>query len=387
MALLAVLRERGTECVAAHCNFHLRGPESDRDEAFCRKLCDELGVRLLVRNLPVRELRLKGESVEMAARRLRYSWWEDLVEAGEAEIIAVGHHKEDNVETFMLNLLRGSGLRGLKGMLPVNGNIVRPLLDVSRKEIEDYLAAKGLGYVTDSTNLEAEYMRNKMRLNVLPSIERELPGACEGIDKSLRNLRGNFELYERMVGMLRERVTDENGAISVERVKGLCGESAETAMMELVRPWGLNASQARDILRSDDSGRVFGDCLLDRGRLLPPKAKETDTIEIDIQYFDPEDFANAKKSPDRIFLDADKLDVNRLELREWREGDRLKPFGMKGSKLVSDIFSDAHLSVREKQAARLLVYEDEILWVVGMRASRLYPVTPATNRVAVVIII
>ncbi|MDE5960388.1 MAG: tRNA lysidine(34) synthetase TilS, partial [Duncaniella sp.] len=186
VALLSVMLELGYECVAAHCNFHLRGNESMRDENFCRELCRELSVELLTVDFDVSErCRHTGESVEMACRELRYDWWNGLINKGIGNLIAVGHHREDNVETFFLNLLRGSGLVGLKGMQPRSLNIIRPLLDTTKAEIISYLESRGLKYVTDSTNSSNEFKRNRLRNIVLPEFEQAFPGAMDAIATSI----------------------------------------------------------------------------------------------------------------------------------------------------------------------------------------------------------
>ena len=174
VALLRVLLVLGYHCEAAHCNFHLRGEESDRDERFVNELCKGLGVALHVTHFDTVTYASRHHvSIEMAAREMRYDWFEQLRKERGGAVIAVAHHRDDSGETFLLNLIRGAGINGLKGISPHNGCIVRPLLEVSRQDILDYLRCLGHGYATDSTNLQDEYIRNKIRLNILPML-REL---------------------------------------------------------------------------------------------------------------------------------------------------------------------------------------------------------------------
>lgn len=392
VALLAVLAELRIPLVAAHCNFHLRGDESNRDERFCRDLCRRLGVELLTIDFDVAsQMDQTGESVEMACRTLRYEWWRSLVESGAGSLIAVGHHREDNIETFFINLFRGCGLAGLKGMLPKNGRIIRPLLFTTRGMIEDYLMKKGLGFVTDSTNLEDEYRRNKIRLNIMPVIEREFPGASEAICRTMENLRRNHTVYTDHISCLQRQFTDDGGRIDVKGIIESTSDPA-TSLYELISPSGLKYPVAMDIIKSvtdgiDKGGRHFGTYMLDRGTLYT-KAPEADNRELEIEYMTARDFEEILKSGkpgnDVLYLDADAVQGKHLSVREWRNGDRLAPFGMKGTRLVSDILSDAKIPLDEKKNVKIVECDGTILWVVGFRTSRHFPVTAATQRVAAV---
>ena len=188
-ALLLAVAAAGYVPVGLHCNFHLRGAESDRDERFCRELCLSMGVELKVRHFDVyARVASTGESVEMAARELRYEWF-DSEHAATGMPLLTAHHASDNVETFFLNLLRGSGLRGLAAIPPARDYILRPLLGVERGDLTAYLAAEGTGYVTDSTNLKPDFKRNRLRLETLPALEAQFPGAMEAVGRSVSNLR------------------------------------------------------------------------------------------------------------------------------------------------------------------------------------------------------
>lgn len=392
VALLAVLAELGIPLVAAHCNFHLRGDESNRDESFCRDLCRKLGLELLTIDFDVAsQMDQTGESVEMACRTLRYEWWRSLVESGTGSLIAVGHHREDNIETFFINLFRGCGLAGLKGMLPKNDRIIRPLLFTTREMIEDYLMEKGLGFVTDSTNLEDGYRRNKIRLNIMPVIEREFPGASEAICRTMENLRRNHTVYTDHISCLQRQFTDAGGHIDVKGIIESTSDPA-TSLYELISPLGLKYPVAMDIIKSvtdgiDKGGRHFGSYMLDRG-ILYTKAPEKDNRELEIEYMTARDFGEilkaGKPGKDVLYLDADVLQGKPLSVREWRNGDRLAPFGMKGTRLVSDILSDAKIPLDEKKNVKIVECDGKILWVVGFRTSRHFPVTAATQRVAAV---
>lgn len=411
VALLVVMQELGYDCVAAHCNFHLRGEESNRDERFCRELCDKMNVKLLVNNFDVHSSRkATGESVEMACRTLRYEWWNSLLQSGEGSVIAVGHHKEDNVETFFINMLRGSGLNGLKGMLPKSGNVIRPLLSVSRLEIEQYLTSKSLDYVNDSTNAENEFRRNKLRNIILPELERLFPGAMDSVSRTISCLQDNYNLYNDCIEGLREKYVSSDKGINLSKI--VTDEPhARMVLFELMSPLGFNMTQVANILSSfteegycQASGRKFVSSvttmLLDRGYLRPVHTSgdtylhEPRNVSLSDKPFSSliiskEEFDKMKNShtlhSNSLYLDVKILDTpHDFSIRRWRSGDRFSPFGMKGSKLLSDLFNDCKMPVDVKETIPVLLCDDKIIWVIGIRSSRDFAVTSDTKQVLVV---
>lgn len=411
VSLLVALKNSaipGLQCIAAHCNFHLRGDESDRDERFCRDLCDRLAVTLLVKHFDVpAKCNDSGESVEMACRSLRYDWWNTLLDDGTADLLAVGHHREDNVETMMLNMMRGSGIAGIKGMLPVSGRIVRPLLETSRAAIEHHLDNQGFSWVTDRTNLENEYHRNRLRNIVLPTLEAEFPDALEGITRTLSNLRDNYAVYNDYVSGVRDRYCDDDGSI---RVMDLCSDerNAATLLHELLYPIGFTTSQISDIssiCSPEYTGERSGQCftthtgvkyVLDRGVMIPAGNVGDDyvsddiySLPLDIARSTREEFVKMKRdgliTPDTLFVDSRILEGdNEWTLRRWIPGDRLSPYGMRGSKLVSDIFNNAKAPYSARRSPILLFRNNRLLWVAGYRCSRYFAVTPDTNGILMI---
>ncbi len=407
VALLSVLVNLGYKCLAAHCNFHLRGEESDRDEQFCEALCTRLGVELVRVDFDVAaRMKSTGESIEMACRSLRYDWWAELLSSRGCKAVAVGHHKEDNVETFFINLLRGSGIGGLKAMLPRRGNVIRPLLEMTRAEILDYLDSIATSYVTDSTNLENDFTRNKLRNLVIPGIEDVFPGASQSVASSISRLQDNYALYNDFIDELTERYVDREGKIDIATVM-IKEKHPRMVLFELLSRVGLNMTQTENILDSMNSGKgcpasgkVFKSTpvsyFLDRGVLIPiteSDASSTDAVTVSLdkapfscRKLSLQDFCLMKNGgqlkKNSIYLDAAVLTGRpTFTLRSWRKGDRFRPFGMKGSRLVSDLFSDAKLSIHEKGKVRILLRNEDIIWVVGMRASDLYKVKDSTSEV------
>lgn len=400
VALLAVLSRLGYECVAAHCNFRLRGEESMRDMRHAEAVCASLGVELTIKYFDVEaQRRLTGESVEMACRTLRYAWFDKLLDSHRAAAIAVGHHREDNVETFMLNLMRGTGLTGLCGMRPRHNNVVRPLLDVSRSDIETYLAARGLSYVTDSTNAELVYKRNRLRNRVIPTMEAAFAGASDAILATMAHLDDANRLYTRLVTERMQLYADDKRTVDVMELTSR-EPQARMLLFEYLRAEGFNMSVVSDMVASaGESGLTFTSRQgvtreLSRGRLSVQRAPGAPTqsvwpvrllrdilspVHITVDEHDVADFkpeANAAVA----YFDAVLADAPDLCLRHWCLGDRLEPYGMQGSRLVSDLFSDAKYDAAAKRDAWLLCKGSVILWVVGLRASRHFTVGPGSRR-------
>ena len=300
VALLRVLLRLGYVCEAAHCNFHLRGEESVRDECFVRALAESLGVPLHVIHFDTNAYAASHNvSVEMAARELRYDWFAKLRQECGAKVVAVAHHRDDSVETFLLNLVRGTGINGLQGIRPVNGEVVRPLLCVSRAEILDYLSSLGQDYVTDSTNLQDEFVRNKLRLNVIPMLETINPSVSDTIAETARRLADVAQVYQEAIQAARQRVMPDGETIDIP---ALCREpGAQNLLFELLYPLGFNAAQVSDVFRAlhGESGRMFHSrewtLLIDRDRLIRRPSGEVEPqpelcverMEVDADFLVP----------------------------------------------------------------------------------------------------
>lgn len=391
VALLRLLLDFGCNCRAAHCNFHLRGEESMRDEQFVRDLCQRLDVPLTVKDFDVAAYQQQhGGSVEMACRALRYAWFEQEYEQQGCEKIAVAHHADDQVETFFLNLMRGTGLRGLTGMKRLNDDgIWRPLLGVTRNDIIDYLNTIGQDYVTDSTNAQNDYRRNRLRNLILPVIEKQFPNARARILDTMQNLADDNELMEYVA----EECTSDYPFINIEE---LCDHPyPSTLLYYRIRHLGFNREQCRKAIEAamqERSGRIFtaGDYVLAVNRktfdIVPIQHDGDVEIPIDLteEIFSPLHITVKRGampfSPrmcdgrTRVAFNTKLLDCQRLVMRHWRRGDRFQPFGMTGTRLVSDLFNDYKLDYFNKQNAWLLEADGKIIWVIGLRSTVHYPV-------------
>ncbi len=401
VALLIALKALGYKCVAAHCNFHLRGTESDRDMEFANSMAKIYAKDYKCVNFDVETYKnTHGISAEMACRELRYDWFRKLSEEYGGIPVAVAHHRDDNEETLFLNLLRGTGITGLCGMKYRNDIFIRPLLNIGRKDILDFLQRNGIQFVIDSSNLKNDVKRNRLRNVILPVIREQFPDADSGILHTMDDLLRNNSLYIEVVSIMGKRYVDENGRINVA---SMVGEIENSAMLlyELIRDKGFSFLQAQDVVRFPlVSGRLFYSrkykALLDRGILILSYNEEIQENIITFQIgedgkgapvpFSSKFVSRGEMRPDRsgntLYLDASMLnDAPVFTLRGWRNGDRLHPFGMKGSRLVSDIMTDAKLSLNDKKRVRVLEVNGRLLWVVGLRTSSYYPVTANVDKV------
>ena len=403
VVLLYLLKKAGFECIAAHCNFHLRGAESDRDEKFVFQLTMEWNIPLQKADFETASIASdRGISVEMAARELRYAWFEELRKDLQAKAIAVAHHEDDNVETLLINLIRGTGIKGLTGMRPKNGSVIRPLLAFSRVEIMNFIAENRLDYITDSTNLEADFVRNRLRLQVLPQLQMINPAVKDSILQTMDNLNEAWNVYRDAIDKAKEEVfCRSRNSISIPRLISFA--SPEALLFEILKDYHFNPDVVRDIYRAltAQSGKEFFSSthrlVKDRDALLllpltRPLEEEFwiyendclthSPIEIKIIRKEKEPDFEIEKDRETACLDADLLEFP-LKLRKWKEGDRFKPLGMNQFQKLSDFFNNQKFSKPQKEDTWLLTSGDEIIWIVGQRVDNRYKVTDRTRNLYV----
>ena len=404
MVLANLLLKTKVQFVAAHCNFHLRGEESDGDEKFVRDFCEKNGIQCFVKHFKTEKFaKEQGLSIEMAARELRYAWFEELRQQLGYDKIAVAHHADDQAETFFINLLRGAGLRGLKGMLPQNGVIIRPLLWASREQIRKYAVENQILWREDHTNAESVYLRNKIRNQLLPAFDELQPEARQGLYKSLEHLAAENELYRELLQEKLGQIIEYNGDIQrIPHSAFLIQHSSFQLLFEWLRQYGFNTDQCHFIYDALGSGVGNQYCspthcvVIGRDDLQLSEIKEKTDDEIQIEIGEEEIlfpvhlcFSKLEKTAD-FFIDKSpyvaQLDFDKLKfpltLRHWRHGDRFHPLGMKGSKLLSDFFVDQKFTEYQKQNVWLLVSADgDILWVVGYRIDERFKVSNSTKTI------
>ncbi|MBF6629461.1 MAG: tRNA lysidine(34) synthetase TilS [Proteiniphilum sp.] len=396
MVLLDLLTLLGYQCIGAHCNFHLRGEESDRDAAFVQKWCKSTDIPFTTIDFDTREYAAdKGISIEMAARELRYSWFEIIRRQYDAEAVAVAHHKDDSVETVLLNLIRGSGIRGLTGISSRHGKVIRPLLCVTRAEVEGYITERGIPYVFDSSNGDDKIMRNSLRLNIIPGLEALNPAAKEAIHRTSSNLAHAEMVYSASIKQMIDFVLMDD-QIDIRKLRET--SSPQSVFFEILSPLGFAPSTIEDALKSMDAtpGKLFFSeqyrlikdreyFIIDR---LTEKVNGTDTFWIYPETTEISSPLNLKLKattmPAEIkknnrFLTADYAKLTfPLQLRRWREGDWFIPLGMEGRKKLSDYFTDRKFSLRDKENVWVLLSGDDIVWIVGERTDNRYRVTDKT---------
>ena len=439
VSLLLVLKhlesEFGITLEAAHCNFHLRGDESLRDEEFCKQLCRRLHVPLHLVHFDTHAYAdLHHVSIEMAARDLRYAYFEQLRRDIHAHDICVAHHRDDSVETLLLNLVRGTGLRGLRGIQPRNAHIIRPLLSHSRQQIEQYLDALGESYVTDSTNLHNDVKRNKIRLNVIPLLRDLNPSASQSIFETSLRVTEALKIFDDAIqrsiadvttpmestlgGALvssaptkqsRTAPTKQLGTtpshpliISVPRLKQQ--PSPEYTLHEILSPRGFTSAQIEQIYTSLDTspaGKIITssshELAFDRSTLIlqpktptplvrPMHIPETgtyvlsDNLKLKVETEECGDRYEPSRTADCACLDASDIKFP-LTMRHIQPGDRFVPFGMTGTKLLSDYLTDRKKNIFEKRAQLVLTdAQQRILWLVGERTDNRFRITPHTQR-------
>ena len=410
IVLLDALHREGFSVVVAHCNFHLRADASNEDAEFVRTLATKYQLPYCQADFDTIAIAEERKiSIEMAARDLRYEWFEQMADVHNCDLIAVAHNADDVVETFFLNLTRGSGLQGLSGMAELRGRVVRPLLKVSRKQIMEYIAEYQLQYRIDATNLETVYTRNKIRHDIVPQFEKLNPSFLSTMHSNMRFIASAqsiveayaLEAYKRVVVIDNERVL-----FNLEELTKYQG--IDTLLFIWLTPYGFSSDVVMQLYRSlgdNLSGKQFFSAthrvVLERETLeLGVRCEElgfrseefvisqVDTflqvpINLEIKTVDISDFELIKSS-NVACLDADKLQYP-LRLRRWQQGDWFIPFGMKGRKKLSDFFVDKKFSTSEKEQLWLLTSGDDIVWVVGHRVDARYAVTDKTKKVKIFI--
>ena len=433
VSLLFVLKhlehELGISVEGAHCNFHLRGAESVRDEEFCKQLCGRLDVPLHLIHFDTQAYAdLHRVSIEMAARDLRYGYFENLRRDIEAQDICVAHHRDDSVETVLLNLVRGTGLRGLRGIQPRNGNIIRPLLSLSREDIVQYLDALGENYVTDSTNLHNDVKRNKIRLDVMPLLRELNPSVSQSIFETSLRVTEALKIFDDAIqhaiadvtipprgctlggALVSSAPTKQLGTtpsqpltISVNRLKQQ--PSPEYTLHEILSSYGFTSAQIEQIYGSLDTcsaGKIIAsdshELAFDRGSLLvQPKTNAadaarsmripetgtyvfSDSLKIKVAAEDCCDDYVPSRAAYCVCLDASDIKFP-LTLRHIEQGDRFVPFGMTGMKLVSDYLTDRKKNVFEKRAQLVVTdAQQRILWLVGERTDNRFRISKETSK-------
>jgi len=406
MVMFSLFRECGYRVGVAHCNFQLRGEESDEDEVLVAREAERCGVPCYNRRFDTAgEMERTGESMEMTARRLRYAWFEELRQQEGYDLIAIAHHADDSIETFFINLLRGTGLRGLTGINIQIGRLIRPLLFASRKEILEYAVAKHIPFREDSSNRSTKYLRNKIRLGLVPRIREINPKFTDLMRRNIGRLEDAQLFIDGAIGVVRRTAVDSAGGIDTIRVADIDPAfPRDFVIYELLNSaYGFKGDVIDALCRTLEqggSGRRFYArehvAYVDRGTIVVGPIPSDDPCETKVErgalrsycgnsvlYYERCDIDTIKNFgvPENVAqLDLDKLRYP-LTLRRWREGDWFVPFGMTGRRKVSDFLIDRKVSMAEKGRQFVLLSGDDIVWLVGRRIDDRYRLTRDTESV------
>lgn len=390
-------------CAIAHCNFQLRGEDSESDEAFVRSLGASLEMPVFVKRFDVEQtVKEEGISVQMAARELRYAWFDDLLDDHSYDRVSTAHNKNDSIETFLINLSRGTGIRGLTGIAPGIEKIIRPLLFATRKEITAYAKQHQLNFREDSSNRETKYRRNKIRHDVIPVLEQINPGFIETMSLNMNRLTEVLDIYEQATKSARKELFREgSGRITIDIGKLSTLTPRRTWFYELFSPFGFTRLQCEGIEQIMDAkpGRrsistthqLFKDRdqliltessreSFDRYYLDNPDCGTSLPFPMDVEVIERNEMEKIPADPNIACLDYDEIQFP-LTIRHWLHGDYFYPLGMNQIKKLSDFFVDNKISVPEKKRTWILASGKKIVWIIGQRIDHRFRVTEKTTRI------
>lgn len=406
MVLLDLISETSYSFAVAHCNFQLRGEESDLDEKLVKSTCEELKVTFhKIRFDTKKHARELGISTQMAARDLRFAWFESLCDEFQYDKIVLAHHLDDSIETFFLNLSRGTSLKGLRGIQPENNRLVRPLLAFTKNEIIQYAKSEGLKWREDASNQETYYKRNLIRHELLPVLKKLNPDFEKVMNENLEKLAYRFQTSQKYYdGLIKDLVLPfERGVkLDIKSVLQKCENPYD--LYEVLRDFHFNYATIQDLYLSMEVksvGKIFKSeeyqLLLDREELVisANKPKEIPMADLKVDSIDDRlTIGNQAYRISKLDIDHWTLDTNSkngafdydklqfpLTVRSWQVGDHLQPIGMKGRKLVSDLLIDLKVPLTEKAKVFVLLSGEKIAWVIGHRISDKFKVTRHTKKV------
>ncbi|MDF1671877.1 MAG: tRNA lysidine(34) synthetase TilS [Vicingaceae bacterium] len=404
MAMLQLFIADKLDFGVAHCNFNLRGAESDADEQLVKSVCEKYSIPFYQNSFDtIKYAAENGISIQMAARDLRYNWFEELINENGYSFVATAHHKNDVAETMLINLIKGTGLSGLHGIKNKSGNIIRPLLDFTKEEIDVFIQENIIDFREDLSNFDNKYTRNGIRLDVIPLLEKINPNAIESLNQTASYLADLELILEEKINNELEKcsqIKEDKILINITQFKEL--SPLQTYLYYFIKDYDFNASDVQDIIASlgEQPGKKFfsktHQIVKDREYLIITKLgiekQETLVInsieELSLYDFDAELYNLSKDfkiepSSQYAYLDADKIQFP-LIIRNWEEGDVFQPLGMRGKKKLSDFFIDNKMDVITKQKTKLLIQNNQIIWVVGFRIDDTFKITENTKKVLII---
>jgi tRNA(Ile)-lysidine synthase len=389
----------------AHCNFQLRGEESEMDAHFVEQIASRMNCECYVERFNTDEyVKQHGVSVQMAARELRYKWFDQLLSEKGYHYLATAHHLDDQIETFFINLLRGTGIAGLHGILPIQNNVIRPLMFSNRKEIENYINDNQLNFRIDKSNLSLKYQRNRIRLQLIPVLAEINPDYQRAINETIERIKNSEIIYRKEIDAIKKNIVktekDNSIKLSIPSLKKL--SPLNIWLFEFLSPYGFNYQVVNDIVRSFDaiSGKTFYSkthrLVKDRDVLIIIPDEEnnlnatymvhrgvaslSEPFMLHMEVISDPGNYKIETATSVACLDYDKLTFP-LMLRRWREGDAFHPLGMSGRKKISNFFIDNKISLPEKEGAWLLISGNDIVWLIGHRIDERFKITFNTKNI------
>lgn len=408
--LAELFNKAGFNFGIAHCNFQLRGKESNKDEEFVKELASKYEVKFYCKHFDTTEYsKEKGISIEMAARELRYKWFEEVRKTENYDHIATAHHLDDEAETLFINLLRGTGISGLHGILPKKKHIIRPLLFMYKQDILDYCKENNIEYKIDSSNATLQYVRNKIRHKIIPELKEINPSVLNNLKETIEHLKETESIFNYYINKKRQKIVivkDGSVFISITKLKRL--KNLNTYLHEFLSPYNFNNAVVKDIIKALDEqpGKQFFSpthrLIKDRQQLIvDSKDKEIEDSKIaKLEEFKVDEYCEFVCEPVELkinksnykkdeVLDKGKniasLDIAKVEfpliIRKWKQGDYFYPFGMTKKKKVSRFLIDEKLSINDKENVYVLTTGDKIIWVIGLRIDNRFRVTEKTKKI------
>ncbi|SRX75980.1 tRNA lysidine(34) synthetase TilS [Aequorivita antarctica] len=396
VVLTHLINQIDCEIALAHCNFSLRGKESDGDEMFVIGLAKSIEIPVFAETFDTKKYAEEHKiSTQMAARDLRYNWFSEILKDFKYEYLLTAHHLDDDLETFFINLSRGTGLNGLIGIPKKNNKIVRPLLSFSRVEILQYAEQNNLKWREDSSNKKTDYLRNKLRLEVLPQFKETNEALLKNFQKTQQNMQASQNLIEDYMALVYNLVVTEDTdsyKINIQKIKELPHTSA--LLYELLNGFGFTEWEDISNLLDAQTGKQ----ILSKTHRLLKNRNELLLTAIDLEIRNDEFLVSEKgiSSPinlkietskyigetekNLIYVASEKLKFP-LKLRKWRSGDSFQPFGMEGKKKLSKFFKDEKIALNEKKKIWLLLNDEKIVWVIGHRMDDRFKVNKNTKRI------
>lgn len=398
MVLVHLCHQLKLDFAIAHCNFQLRGNESDDDENFVKSQTEKMQIPVFIQKFDTESIaETQKLSIQLAARKLRYDWFYKLMNENSFDYILTAHHLDDSLETFLINFTRGSGLDGLIGIPEQNDKIVRPLLIFSRNEIETFAQENNIAWREDSSNSSDKYLRNKLRHDIIPILKELNPSLLSSFENTIKNLKQSQSLVDDASKMVYEKVAfEEENQIVFNLDLLLAYQNYQAYLFSWLSRFGFTDWEAISDLVSAQSGKqVMSDShvLLKNRNTLLLFSKRENSEEVIYQIYKAQKqvkvplkltFCNVSdisvQSTNTIFVDEEKLQFP-LTIRKWNEGDFFQPFGMKGKKKVSKFFKDEKFSILEKNEIWLLCSNDKIVWIIGKRQDERFKITETTTKI------